>query len=108
MSLFEAVVLAVLQGLTEFLPISSSGHLVLVPALLVGCAGLIAHTCLTNALSVAPAIVVTPMDFLRLPAIAVIGALFYAEPLNIWVLLGAALIFFGNYANLLNETRRTG
>jgi len=34
MTFFEAVVLAVLQGLTEFLPISSSGHLVLVPALL--------------------------------------------------------------------------
>jgi undecaprenyl-diphosphatase len=34
MTLFEAVVLAVLQGFTEFLPISSSGHLVLVPALL--------------------------------------------------------------------------
>jgi undecaprenyl-diphosphatase len=34
MTFSEAVVLAVLQGLTEFLPISSSGHLVLVPALL--------------------------------------------------------------------------
>lgn len=73
---------------------------------LVGCAGLLAHTCVTNALAVAPSIVVTPMDFLRLPAIAIIGAMFYAEPLNIWVFAGAALIFAGNYANLLSETGR--
>lgn len=72
----------------------------------IGCAGLLAHTCLTNALSVAPAIVVTPMDFLRLPAIAIVGAAFYAEPLNPWVLIGAALIFAGNYANVWSETRK--
>ena len=34
MELIRTVALAVLQGLTEFLPISSSGHLILVPALL--------------------------------------------------------------------------
>ena len=33
MGLVEAIVLAVVQGLSEFLPISSSGHLVLVPHL---------------------------------------------------------------------------
>jgi undecaprenyl-diphosphatase len=32
MSTFEAIVLGVVQGLTEFLPISSSGHILIVPA----------------------------------------------------------------------------
>ena len=33
MSVFEAIVLGLVQGLTEFLPISSSGHLLIVPAM---------------------------------------------------------------------------
>ena len=73
---------------------------------LVGCAGLVAHTCLTNALMLAPATVVTPIDFLRLPAIAVVGWAFYAEALDIWVFVGAGLIFAGNYLNIWTEARR--
>ena len=44
--------------------------------------GLTAHFCLTTALSIAPASVVMPMDFARLPAIAVVGVVLYAEPLQ--------------------------
>ena len=73
---------------------------------LIGCAGLLAHYCLTTALSIAPATVVVPIDFVRLPAIAVIGMMFYNEPLDIFVLIGAVLIFGGNYLNIWFETRR--
>ncbi|MEO0668113.1 MAG: DMT family transporter [Pseudomonadota bacterium] len=73
---------------------------------LIGCAGLMAHYCLTKALSLAPATVVVPIDFARLPTIAVVGMLVYGEALDIWVLVGALIIFGGNYLNLWWETRK--
>jgi drug/metabolite transporter (DMT)-like permease len=73
--------------------------------LLIGCAGLLAHFCLTTALSLAPATVVVPIDFARLPVIAVIGWAAYAEALDVWVFVGALLIFAGNYFNIWTETR---
>jgi hypothetical protein len=41
-----------------------------------------------------------PVDFARLPLIAAIGAFFYAEPVEITLFLGAALIFLGIWVNL--------
>jgi len=73
---------------------------------LVGMAGLLAHFCITNALAIAPATVVIPFDFVRLPAIAVVGMVLYNEPLDIWVLIGALVIFGGIYLNVLSETRK--
>ena len=73
---------------------------------LIGCAGLVAHFCLTKALSLAPAAVVVPVDFARLPVIVVVGAVLYGEPVEAAVLVGAALIFGANYLNILAETRR--
>ncbi|MEM7490138.1 MAG: DMT family transporter [Pseudomonadota bacterium] len=67
----------------------------------IGLAGLCAHWCLTNALAVAPASVVMPVDFLRLPLIAVIGAVAYGESLDPWVLLGGAVVFGAAWANLI-------
>ena len=72
--------------------------------LLIGVAGLLAHFCLTNALSIAPATVVVPIDFIRLPVIAIVGMLVYQEALDIWVFVGAGVIFIGNYANLWVES----
>lgn len=72
---------------------------------LIGVAGLLGHFCITNALAIAPATVVVPIDFVRLPVIAIIGMLAYGEALDLWVLLGAGIIFAGNYLNIWSETR---
>jgi drug/metabolite transporter (DMT)-like permease len=72
----------------------------------VGVTGLTAHYALTSALGHAPASVVAPMEFARLPFFAVVGAWLYGEPLQVAVLVGAALIIGGNLLNLRAETRR--
>ena len=72
----------------------------------IACGGLMAHFCLTTALSIAPATLVSPVDFTRLPLIAVIGLLVYDEPVDIFVIFGAAIIFGANYLNLWSETRK--
>ena len=62
--------------------------------------GLTAHFCITSALTLAPASVVAPLEFLRLPLIAVVGYFAYDEALSIFVLIGAILIVGANIANL--------
>ncbi len=73
---------------------------------LIGFAGLVAHFCLTNALAIAPATVIMPIDFARLPVIAVIGMLFYNEPFSLMIIGGAILIFGANYVNILSTSRK--
>ena len=73
---------------------------------IIGCCGLLAHYCLTKALTYAPATIVTPMDFARLPIIATIGMLFYNEPLSFLIILGAIIIFLANYINIRAEAKR--
>ncbi|MBT5002554.1 MAG: DMT family transporter [Tateyamaria sp.] len=73
--------------------------------ILIGVAGVIAHYSLTSALAIAPATVVVPIDFIRLPTIAVIAMLVYGELIDVWVFIGAVLIFAGNYFNIWVETK---
>lgn len=74
--------------------------------MLIGCAGLLAHFCLTTALGLAPASIVMPMDFVRLPTIAIIGMALYDEPLEMLVFVGAALIFVANFINITQGRSR--
>lgn len=73
--------------------------------ILIGIAGVGAHLCLTKALTLAPATVVIPMDFIRLPAIAVLGMLVYGEPLDLYVLLGALVILAASWINIAGEAK---
>ncbi|MBL9053876.1 MAG: EamA family transporter, partial [Tabrizicola sp.] len=73
---------------------------------LIGLAGVTAHLCLTTALTLAPASQVVPVDFARLPVIAVVGAVFYAEPLDKWLFLGAGLILAGILLSFRIATNR--
>ena len=67
---------------------------------IIGFAGLTAHFCLTKALTIAPASVVMPIDFARLPIIAIVGIILYAEPIDTLVLVGGVIIFAANYLNI--------
>ncbi len=52
-----------------------------------------AHLCVTRAFAAADASAVMPLDFVRLPFVALIGYLAFAEQPDLWTWLGAAVIF---------------
>jgi drug/metabolite transporter (DMT)-like permease len=62
--------------------------------------GTFSHYCMARAMLHANATVVLPMDFLRVPLTAIAGWLIYSERLDMFALLGAALILTGNLLNL--------
>jgi len=72
--------------------------------LVVAFAGTFSHYCMARAMQHADATVVVPMDFLRVPLTALVGWAVYAEVVDLWTVLGAALILGGNLVNL----RRAG
>jgi drug/metabolite transporter (DMT)-like permease len=62
--------------------------------------GTYSHYCMARAMLYADATVVLPMDFLRVPLTAIAGWLVYSERLDLFTVLGAALILTGNLLNL--------
>ncbi len=75
--------------------------------LVIGMCGLMAHFCITSALQCAPATVVTPLEFLRLPLITVVGYFMYQEPLEALVFLGAGIVLLANIINLRAEYKKS-
>src|SRR5260370_12806476 len=61
--------------------------------LAIGAGSFAAHYSMTRAMKLADATVVVPIDFIRLPLIAGVGALFYPHPFHPMVIFSAAVIF---------------
>lgn len=78
----------------------------ILPAIAVGVGGLTSHYCLSNAFRAGDATLVVPLDFMRIPLIAVVGWAFYGERLDIFVLIGALIIIAGVLWNLRSEHAR--
>ena len=69
-------------------------------------AAMSAHYCMAKALSFADAMVVMPMDFLRLPLIALVGYLFYQEHVDLWLFAGALIMLLGNMLSLTESASK--
>jgi drug/metabolite transporter (DMT)-like permease len=67
---------------------------------LIGVTGVTAHLCLTMALSLGRMTFVMPIDFLRLPLVAVTAMLLFDEPLEGPVLIGGGVILLANWINI--------
>ena len=68
-------------------------------------AAMMAHFALARAFTHADAIIVAPMDFLRLPLIMVVGFILYNESIEHMVLIGAAIVIVANLLNIFGERR---
>lgn len=94
------LVIGLIPGILAWQPL----HWQDLPWLLVAAlTGISAHLGVAKAFQHADATLVLPMDFLRLPLIALVGALFYGEGLDLWILAGATLIVSGNWYALRRQ-----
>jgi drug/metabolite transporter (DMT)-like permease len=73
------------------------------PLIGVAISGLTSHFCLTQAFRYGDATVVVPLDFMRIPLIALVGWWLYGEALDTYVFAGAGLIVLGISWNLRAE-----
>lgn len=73
--------------------------------LMLGLSGMIAHYCMSRALQLIDTSVCFPIDFLRLPLIAVIAWLAWDETFSPWTVVGAMIIFGSTYYAVSRESK---
>lgn len=71
----------------------------------VGLTGIAAHYCTARSLTLADAGLVIPLHYLRVPLIAWLGWLFYDETVEIWLWVGAAIIFAGTMITVRGDRK---
>jgi drug/metabolite transporter (DMT)-like permease len=77
-------------------------------AALLGAAGSTGHFCMSRALATADATVVAPLDYLRLPIVALIAFLAFGEVPGVWVWLGGGVIAASSIYIAQREARIKG
>lgn len=75
--------------------------------LIIGVTALSAHYCLVNAMKYAEVTTVITLDFIRLPLIGILGVLLYNEEFKMNLLMGGALMLFGNWINFSQLKTKT-
>jgi drug/metabolite transporter (DMT)-like permease len=74
--------------------------------LMLGLSGSCTHYCLSRAMAIADTSIVLPLDFLRLPFIAIIAYMVWGETFSPWTAVGAAIIFGSSYYAIMRERRK--
>jgi drug/metabolite transporter (DMT)-like permease len=87
------------------MPFQRLGEAPVVMLALLCISGLLAQVSVAQAFRHGDAMTVVPLDFLRIPLIAAVGAVVYAEPFDAWVLVGAALTAAGILWSLRDAAR---
>lgn len=99
--IFWMLVIQSILGLVPALFVWTTPSVQVLPwIVLIAFGGSYAHFCIAKALASADATIVVPMDFLRVPATALLGWLAYSETIDWMTVAGTVLILSGNLINL--------
>ena len=75
---------------------------------MLGVLATIGHFFITNALRIAEATAVVPVDFARLIWATIIGYFFFSDPLDIWTWVGGTVIFASGFYIVYREAKLKG